>query len=497
MSDRHAAQPPLAGRYWPVLAVALLALAPNIVLTAAYPLMRAPLSEAVGLGGTLAQTAEALSNAGYAFGAVLAAWLVQRFRQRPLFLLTEVAFTTATVFAALAWAPGPYVAGRIVQGFATGLMLVVALPPLITTFGVDRLPTTAAAVNIGLFGAVTLGPVVGGLAASGARWRWLFLGLAALGATGVAIAAAALPHRPPFDPDRPASPHVFALAAAGTVLPFFGVAQLGAVGFAGPMFWAPVAAGLAALTALVVGQYRHPDPLVPVKALSTSLPVLGTLTAMLAGAGFVTVLELTVTSLLDAQGRGPVTVAVLFLPQVAGVALSAAAFGVLFRTRWLALLVAAGLALLVAAGVLLLDPTSPTRVLLGAAALGLGAGATVSPGLFLAAFGVPSSTVGRAFALVELLRSEAGYLVGPVLLALAMAAGSLPAGLHRSLLATIALLAAGTVALAGLALASRLRLQRPDLEEWLAGEQPALHSPVTGQAVRERLPDGAPAGLPR
>ena len=48
---------------------------------------------------------------------------------------------------------------------------------------------------------------------------------------------------------------------------------------------------------LVVVQFRHRDPLMPVKALSTQLPVTGTIVAMIAGAVFVTVLELTQTYL--------------------------------------------------------------------------------------------------------------------------------------------------------------------------------------------------------
>jgi hypothetical protein len=42
-------------------------------------------------------------------------------------------------------------------------------------------------------------------------------------------------------------------------------------------------AGIAALVVLVVEQFRKEDPLMPVRALSTSLPVTGTITAMIAG----------------------------------------------------------------------------------------------------------------------------------------------------------------------------------------------------------------------
>jgi len=64
------------------------------------------------------------------------------------------------------------------------------------------------------------------------------------------------------------------------------------VGFTSPVFFLPLALGLFALAALVVIEYRKDDPLLPVKALSTQLPVTGTVVAMIAGAVFIAVLQL-------------------------------------------------------------------------------------------------------------------------------------------------------------------------------------------------------------
>ena len=56
-----------------------------------------------------------------------------------------------------------YGVGRVLQGLMTGLLLVIALPPVIQRFPPPRMPTTAAAINIGFFGAVTVGPLLGGI----------------------------------------------------------------------------------------------------------------------------------------------------------------------------------------------------------------------------------------------------------------------------------------------------------------------------------------------
>jgi len=61
-----------------------------------------------------------------------------------------------------------------------------------------------------------------------------------------------------------------------------------------------------------------------------------------------------------------------------------------------------------------------------AALFGFGAGATVAPGLFQAALSMPSRQLGPAFALVELLRSEAAFLIAPLLLHVAEADGTSP-----------------------------------------------------------------------
>ncbi len=83
------------------------------------------------------------------------------------------------------------------QGAATGMLLVAALPPLVTNHGAEKLPLTAAFVNLGLFGMVTLGPLVGGIAEGFAAWRALFIGTAVLGVIGLLIGALAFERAEP------------------------------------------------------------------------------------------------------------------------------------------------------------------------------------------------------------------------------------------------------------------------------------------------------------
>jgi MFS family permease len=492
MPGRTLDRNPLMGRYGSAVAIALLGLAPYIVLsTAALPLTPV-LEHALHSSRTPLQLADGLANAGYAMGAVVAAYLGQKLLQRRLFLGYEAAFVVGSVLAAAAPSAPLFVVGRAIQGTATGLMLVAALPPLVTRFGTGRLPLTVAIVNIGLFGATALGPLIGGVVAQAGAWRLLFWIVAGLGALGVVVAGLGYPRFDPPNPDLPFDRSAIGLAVAATFLPFFATSVLAGTSFTSPVFLAPFVVGLGALVALVVVEYRKREPLMPVKALSTQLPVTGTLVAMVAGAVVVTTLQLVQTFLSDVAKEGPAAAGAMFWPLPVGVLVAAALFGLLLRTRWLPLLVVGGLAALTGAAVLLLalSRTDPGPVVgYASALLGFGAGATVSPGLFLAAFGVPSQTLGRAFALVELLRSESGYAVAPVVAVVAQGTGDLAGGVRIGLLAMAALGGLGLVLALVIPAVSGARLRAPDLDGWLNGDGKALPSPTTATHLRPSVED--------
>jgi MFS family permease len=481
------------GRYGSAVLIALLGLVPNIVLTTAFApmvpvLMRDLHATQLGL-----QLAEGISNAGYAVGAVLAAYLGQRFVQRRLFLGYEAMFVVGSVLAAAAPRLPLFFAGRVLQGTATGLMLIAALPPLVTRFGAGRLRVTVAIVNVGLFGAATLGPLIGGPVAAGDHWRLLFWATAALGLAGLMVAYLGYPAFDPPNPDLRLDRAAIWLAVAAAVLPFFATSVLGRASFTSPVFLVPVAVGLAALVALIVVEYRKRDPLMPVRALGTQLPVTGAAVAMIAGAVFVTAVELAQLFLTNVAGVDPASAGLMFWPMPVGLVIAAVLFGALLPTPWLPVLVNAGLVALGlgAALLLLVVDRGRTSGLFGWAAvlLGFGAGATVSPGLFLAAFGVPAHSLGRAFALVQLLRLEASYAVAPVVAAVARRSGSLAGGLRVGLITTLVLTGLGLVVALLLPAVSGARLRAPDLDVWLAGEGQALPSPTTGSLLRQTLED--------
>lgn len=486
---------PFKDNYGVTLTIAILAIAPFIFVTTAGELFGKDL-QSIGVTRLAASIVSGLAIAGYAFGAMLAGDLIQRFAQRSLFFMCEVLFVAGCAIAAGAKGTVMFGAGSVLMGLATGLLLVIALPPAVRSFGAARMPTTAAFVNIGFFGAVTAGPLVGGAVAYGHVWRWFYIGMGAIGCLALLLALFTLPDNEPQNPDQKFDSAGVCLAFVATVLPFWATAELTGHGFRSFLFMVPLAVGIAAFVALLLTQFHREEPLAPIKPMWNTAPICGVLVAMFGGAALVTFMELIERFEVMAVHHTPLSAGLLFWPEVAGTLIAAAALGAAVRTRLLVLLPLAGMLLLIAAGVLMLfvrADSSPSYLLAITGLLGLGAGSTVAPGLWVAGFALPSKMIGRTFALVELVRSEADFVIAPVILGVALAVSGGDAlnaqGFYAAAGITLLVTIVSTAAVVAIYLAGGVGLPEPDLETWLEKpeeNQPAIRSPEMGTAIKER-----------
>jgi MFS family permease len=486
---------PLAGSYWTAVAMVLAALTPFLVLSAAIPLLGKMIGPDVGLGGSGLEMSAGMADAAYCFGTILAVQLVTRLPGRRLLSVYAAVFTVASILTAAATSPEVFFAGRILQGLSTSLMLITAAPALVLGFPTARLRSTAMVMNMGIFGAVAVGPVIGGAFAGLADWRLLFWLSAGVGALALALSLVTFADQEPADRGVSFDPGSLALASVGCTAAFFGASGLVDHSFTAPIVLIPMLAGLACLIGLIVHQTVVRDPLMPVRQLGHTVPVAAIALAMFAGAGSVALvglLQLTIAS----QGLSTA----LFWPELAGAVLTAIAFGYLLFTRWVPLLAFAGLAFLVGTGLLLTGSASGDTALiaLGTGGIGLGVGSAVAPGLFVAGFAVGSAQLPRIFALVELLRGVAAFLTAPLLIHLARTSGgSLPEGIQTATWATFGLLALGLLVVAGIAFSGGVRLRRPRIGEWLAGDGVAIDSAPLGAALRRRRKSRAARGKQR
>jgi MFS family permease len=467
----------LADSYAAAVVLVVCALVPFLALTASMTPLVALIGKDVGLSrGTLELTI-AVSDAAYAFGTVLAVQFAQHLRPRRMLLLYVAVFVTAAVVAAWAPTPGLFVVAFVLEGLCTSLMLIAAVPPLVVGWGAEKMPVTGTIMNLCIFGAVAAGPALGSFVAGRQDWRTLFWVVAGIAVVALVFALLTYDDEGPQNRDAPWDAVAVVLAGFGCSAAFFGAAKLEVHRHATTLALATLAAGIAAVVALVVHQYRIKRPLMPVKQLATTFPTIGVLIAITGSATAFGLMSLSLNALAK---HDPKHVALLFLPELAAAVVTAGIFGALFRTRFTPVYAFAGLLVLCAAAIVLKGVAGggDARVALGSGLLGLGVGAAVSPGLFIVGFSLSSKEIQRVFALVELLRGVGAFLFAPVLLYLVAILSPRQATATAGGAWICFGLAAGAAALAVVLFAGgHARLQRPDLETWQEEGEPAWESP--------------------
>ena len=481
-------QGPLAGRYPAAAAMVIFALVPYLALSAAIQ----PLTPIIG--GQLHMSMQTMSlglgmaNAGYAIGTVLAVQFAQLLPQRRMMVGYAALLVVGSVLTAAAQNSAMFITGHVLQGLCTSLLLIAAVPPLAIGFGLPKIRSTAVIMNVCIFGAVALGPTIGGIQASAHAWRPLFWITAAISLTALTLSLLTFEDAPPADPDAPRDPLALGLAAAGCVAAFYGASELLTHRFLGPQTIVPLAGGLALIVALIVYQYRARRPLLTIRSMLTStVPVAGIVVALAAAAASVTATALTASAL--APLYKPLHLGLLFLPELAGALITAVMLGVVLKKRELHYLPLVGMAFLAAGIAVFRIQVPPTQALtlIGSGLTGIGLGAAVAPALFVAGFSLPAASLQRVFAIVELLRAVAAFMVAPVFAHVAATVGgNATTGTGIVLWIGLAIAISGGAAAVLLYALGGARPQTPNLERFMDGEGPAWYSPPLLAAVRDR-----------
>ncbi|MFL5823081.1 MAG: MFS transporter [Solirubrobacteraceae bacterium] len=429
-----------------------------------------------------------LANAAYAVGTVLAVALAQHLPQRRMLVVYATLLVIGSALAATAQGPEMFIAGRVLQGLCTSLMLIAAVPPLALGFGTTRFRETAVVMNLCIFGAVALGPTIGGIQANANAWRPLFFAVLAISLAALVLCLLTFEDTPPADPDAPQDPVAIALAAGGSVAAFFGASQLLTHDFLDPVAFVPLIGGLALIVILVAYEFRARRPLLTIRGMLTStMPVAGLVVALFAAAASVSATALT-ASVLAGQ-LGPLHLGLLYLPELAGAVLTAFVLGAVIDKHQMHYLPLVGMVFL-AAGIavfLIQLPSTDAGTLVGSALTGIGLGASVAPALFVAGFSLPSASLQRVFAIVELLRAVAAFMIAPVFAHFAATVGgNLQSGTEIALWIGFGLAVGAATIGVLLYVLGGARPQTPDLERFMDGESAAWYSPPLLARIRKR-----------
>jgi MFS family permease len=488
-------QGPLAGRYPAIVLMVMLALIPYLALSAALSPLTPIIARQLHMSLQTMSLSSGMANAAYAVGTVLAVQFAQHLPQRRMMILYAVLLVLGSLLAAAAQDPAMYIAGHVLQGLCTSLLLIAAVPPLAIGFPASKLRITAMVMNICIFGAVALGPTIGGLQAQSDAWRPLFWVVVAIALGALVLAVLTFEDAPPADPSAPRDLPAIALAAVGCVAAFYGASELLTHPFIDGRTIAPLLGGLATIIVLIVYQFRASRPLLTIRAMLTStIPVAGIVVALFAAAASVSATALTAGAL---EGRySALHLGLLYLPEVAGAVITAFALGAVIKTRAIHYLPLAGMAFL-AAGIAVFRievPSSEAATLIGSGLTGIGLGATVAPALFVAGFSLPSSSLQRVFAIVELMRAVAAFMIAPIFAHFAATVGpDLDAGTGAALWIGLGIAVSGAVLGVVIYALGGARAQTPDIDSFVAGEAPAWYSPPLLARVRRGAGAAQPA----
>jgi MFS family permease len=407
--------PPLQHVYAANVVLVVLALFPGLINTGAIGLLSPVIGSDLGVTPDAVGRLPLFNDAALAFGALLAADLVRFIDARRLFyfllavsLVTSVVSAAATNFTVL-------VSAHIVHGLVAGDLFIVMLPPLVTGFGGKRLGSSALVLVPSLFGAATLGPVVGAFVTSPQAWRAIFIAEAVVSLITMALAVVTLAERPPTEPQ--ATPDWFAHSVSGcaAVAIFIGAGGLAGHDWNDLAATIPVTIGVVLFIVLIVGENFLPHALVPVRGLSTSLALVGIIATMVGSACFA-VLQQSFTLLLERlYGLSLHATGLAIWPEFIAALFAGIIFSRLVTTKWIALVGISGLVILVVALAVTVARTPAVYEVTALAFLaGLGSGCAVTPGLLLVALTYERAQVGRAIAMLNLLRLTGTYITGPL-----------------------------------------------------------------------------------
>ena len=129
---------------------------------------------AYGVGQYQAQLLATSFNVAMTTCQLLNAWVVAVLGQRYGYIAALIIFTTGSIVAGLADSFGMLVAGRVIQGMATGIIQPLIMVTVFQVFPKERRGFALGIYSMGLVLAIALGPPVGGLALEVLNWRYIF-----------------------------------------------------------------------------------------------------------------------------------------------------------------------------------------------------------------------------------------------------------------------------------------------------------------------------------
>src|ERR671923_2488731 len=338
-------------------------------------------------------------------------------------LLLEVSlagFVAASALCAAAQDITELIVLRTVQGAAAGGLMTLAMAAVGDLVAPRERGRYQGYIAAAFAVATIVGPLLGGLLAEPASWRWVFFVNLPVGAAALAGLALRLPAAPVDRPERPLDTWGAALLAAATGV-FMLTCIWGGEQYAwdsGPIL-ALIGATVALSAALVIRERRAGDPIVPFHLLRTRAVAVASAGLFLGVAALFSITVFVPLFLQTTTGATPTEAGLLLVPAMLGITISTTISGRLMaRTGRYKRFPIAGLALMTAALVLLAGLAgdhSRIAVGIGLVVFGLGFGMVTQVLVLAVQNGVDRRELGVATATTGFFRALGGATGAAVL----------------------------------------------------------------------------------
>jgi MFS transporter, DHA2 family, multidrug resistance protein len=130
---------------------------------------------AFGVGQSQAQFLSTAFLAMNTTGLLASSWTLARIGQRPTFFLILFLFAGASLACFFAPTLEMLIVGRVVQGFAAGLLQPLVMLVLFQVFPMEKRGLAMGMFSMGVTVALGLGPSLGGITIDAFNWRTIFL----------------------------------------------------------------------------------------------------------------------------------------------------------------------------------------------------------------------------------------------------------------------------------------------------------------------------------
>jgi EmrB/QacA subfamily drug resistance transporter len=302
--------------------------------------------------------------------------------RRRIFAIGTAAFGLTSLLCAFAPTIEVLIAGRALQGVAGALLIPSTLGLIVATFDAGERGAAIGTWTAWTGIAIVIGPLGGGLILEAASWRWIF----AINVVPILLTLAII-WRIAAPRDHPKHQAIdftgAALCAIGLGGPIFALIEQQRYGWSDPLILVPLLAGLVALGAFLVFEWRAKHPMLPLglfRDRNFSAANAATL-AIYAAIGALTFVL--VVFLQQVAGYSALAAGATLLPMTVLMFLLSKRFGALSDRYGPRFFMAVG-PLVAGVGVLLLvrtgsDPNFWTVLFPGVVLFGLGLALTVAP----------------------------------------------------------------------------------------------------------------------